>query len=177
MIYTHAAAAIAGAALSAWLTWQVQDWRLSGQVQAARVETTRISAELATEKQDRKDQLLRARASAQEAYIRMESTKNAAIDKQTQRAEANRLVAAGLRRDADGLRDQLATVPARIATASHAAVADYAATATKLFAECTREYTEVAERADGHAIDVQALIEAWPTNPSRPEAGENLSRP
>ncbi|WP_393945893.1 hypothetical protein [Comamonas sp. J-3] len=171
MIYTHVAAGIVAAALAAWGTWQVQDWRLSGQVEQAQEQKAQAERALVLEQQDRKDQLLRARASALETYTRMEAQKNAAIDKQTQRAEANRLAAQQLRTDVDGLHGQLATVPARIAAATSAAVADYAATATKLFGQCTREYAAMAERADGHANDVQALIEAWPENPSQPAAG------
>lgn len=174
MMYTHVAAAIAGAALSAWMTWQVQDWRLQGQVTTAKTALAKAEGDLVKEKQDRKDQLLRARASAQETYTRMEGVKNAAIEKQTQRAEGNRLRAQQLQRDVDGLLGNLAAVPARISAASSEAVADYAATATRVFGECTREYAEVAERADGHANDAQALSEAWPTNPSQPAAGNPL---
>ena len=172
MIYTHVAAVLLGAALAAFGTWNLQDWRLSGQVTEAQGKQSKAEIALVEEKQDRKDQLLRARASALEAYTRMESKKNAAIERQTQRADANKRAADGLRRDVDGLRDQLATVPARIATASREAVAHYAATATRVFGECTREYAALAERTDGHANDVQALIEAWPKNPSQPDAGK-----
>lgn len=127
-MYTYVAAAIAGAALSAWMTWQVQDWRLQGQVTTAKTALAKAEGDLVKEKQDRKDKLLRARASAQETYTRMEGVKNAAIEKQTQRAEGNRLVAQQLQRDVDGLLGNLAAVPARIAAASREAVADYAAT-------------------------------------------------
>lgn len=172
MIYTHVAAALLGAVLAAYGTWNLQDWRLSGQVAEAQGKQSKAEIALVEEKQDRTDQLLRARASALEAYTRMEGVKNAAIEKQTLRADANKHAADLLRRDVDSLRGNLATVPARIAAASREAVDHYAATATKLFGDCTRRYAELAERADGHANDVQALTEAWPTNPSQPDAGK-----
>lgn len=96
------------------------------------------------------------------AYQRMEQTKNDAIQKAQARAEALQADAGRATAAADSLRKQLAGVPARIATASRAAVDEYAATAGELLGACTAEYRAVAAAADGHANDAQLMREAWP---------------
>ncbi|QNP60534.1 hypothetical protein [Paenacidovorax monticola] len=78
-----------------------------------------------------------------------------------------RSIALGRDRDAaraesDGLRSQLSDAARRIADAPPAAVVEYAATVNQLFAECSRSYQGMAEKADGHAADVRALGGAWP---------------
>ena len=52
-----------------------------------------------------------------------------------------------------GMRKQLQQANERIALASSEAVADYARTVNELFQDCTDAYRDVAEKADGHAID------------------------
>lgn len=37
-----------------------------------------------------------------------------------------------------------------------------AATLGELFASCTEEYASLGAKAQGHAVDVKALLEAWP---------------
>lgn len=95
-------------------------------------------------------------------YQRMEQTKNDAIQKAQARSEYLQTVAGAAAAAADSLRKQLAGVPARIATASRAAVDEYAATAGELLGACTAEYRAVAAAADGHAADVRTLTAAWP---------------
>ena len=101
-------------------------------------------------------------SNALERYETMERTKDEAIkaaqERETQfKADAGRAAAT-----ADGLRKQLASVPARIATASRAAVDEYAATAGELLNSCTAEYRAVAAAADGHANAQRLMLEAWP---------------
>ena len=175
MLYTHVAAAILGASVAAWGAWQVQDARLGGAVLEAQQERTKAQNALTQEKQDGKDRLLRARAASIETYLRMENTKNAAITQANLRADANRDASRRAHLELDGLRGELASVPARLATATREACAQYAGTATKLLGQCTSRLTELAQSADGHANDARTLSEAWPTQPtpSQPDAGTN----
>lgn len=99
---------------------------------------------------------------ALERYETMERTKDEAIkaaqERETQfKADAGRAAAT-----ADGLRKQLASVPTRIATASRAAVDEYANTAGELLGQCTAEYQQVAEAADRHASNERLIHDAWP---------------
>jgi hypothetical protein len=133
----------------------VQGWRLGAKVEKA--ETA-----LADEKRERAEAVGRADAASLHAYTTMESTKNAAIQSAQARAAGLQADIVGLTTDRDGLRRTLAGVPARIATASRAAVDEYAATATVVFEQCTARYSELAGKADGHANDVQLMLDAWP---------------
>jgi len=56
----------------------------------------------------------------------------------------------------------LSSATGRIATASAAAVREYAITANSVFGECKDRYTEVGAKAQGHANDVSTLMDAWP---------------
>lgn len=160
MIYTHVAAALLGAVITASAAWGIQGWRMAGQ-------THKAQAELAKYKTDAAEQRTRAAASALNTYARMEEAKDAAIQAATARAAKNQADAAGLRRQLDGMHRDLATVPDRIAAASRAAIDEYAATATVVFEQCTARYAAMAAAADGHANDAQALSEAWPRKLSR----------
>lgn len=89
---------------------------------------------------------------------------NDAIQEQTRLAGA----AAVAQRNAGRLRDQLHEADVRIATASATAVRDYAATANQLLGQCSQRYTELAAKADGHALDARTYRAAWPVSVSSP---------
>ena len=163
MSRTHATAALLFAVVAATSAWYVQGWRMEGQVHKAQ-------AALAKLKTDTAEQRARSSASALNTYALMESTKDAAIQAATARAEKNRADAAGLRRQLDSLHHDLAAVPSTIAAASRAAVDEYAAAATVVFEQCVGRYAALAEIADRHANDAAACRAAWPVNPSRPYA-------
>ncbi len=76
-----------------------------------------------------------------------------------------RLLLLALAGERDSLREQLSTAQQRIATASSAAVAEYAATASELLAQCGEEVTDLAAKADGHANDAATCRAAWPVMP------------
>ena len=86
---------------------------------------------------------------------------NDAIQEQTRLAGA----AAVATRNAGRLREQLQQANDRIATASAAAVSEYAATASELLGQCSQRYTELAAKADGHALDARVCRAAWPMMP------------
>lgn len=148
MIYTHVAAAILGAVVAATGAWQTQNWR--------------YGTEIAKLKQKHSDEVSANAAKALEDYTRMERTKNEAIKAANARADANKAAAAGARAAADSLRSDLASVPARIESATREAVNQYATTVSGLLDQCSARYTGMAEKAQGHASDVRTLMEAWP---------------
>lgn len=148
MIYTHAAAGIAGAVLAGVFAWQVQAWRFEVRISDIKTQHATAFAE--------------AKQKALDDTLKMQRTKDAAIEQAELRAKQNAAAAATSRRDADSLRAQLASVQGRIASATDTAVREYANAASVVFAECVRSYQGVAEAADGHANDARLMREAWP---------------
>lgn len=71
-------------------------------------------------------------------------------------------VVASLARELDGLRNDLYTLTTDSSGKPRATSFADAATARNLFEQCVREYSGVAQKADGHALDAQTLLEAWP---------------
>ena len=130
-------------------------WRTDSALDAERLAHQATKTEHATA-------LASANQKALDDTIKMQRTKDAAIQQAEQRAAQNAAAAAAARRTADGLRNQLADATRRIVDAPPAAVADYATTGNELFADCSRSYQELAGKADGHAADARTLIEAWP---------------
>ena len=63
---------------------------------------------------------------------------------------------------ASGLSKQLSEANKRLSTASRLTIIEYTITNSELLEACTAEYRSMAEKADGHAIDVERLSEAWP---------------
>ncbi|AXF52876.1 MAG: protein of unknown function DUF2514 [Bacteriophage sp.] len=126
------------------------------------VNAQRAEASIWLLKKEHSDEMNRAAAHALESYSRMEKTKDEAIKSAHARAAEHAAAAGRASAAADGLRKQLAGMPARIAAASRAAVDEYAATAGELLSACTAEYQRMAISADGHATDAQMMLEAWP---------------
>ncbi|OTG62860.1 hypothetical protein B9T29_06465 [Acinetobacter sp. ANC 3903] len=62
----------------------------------------------------------------------------------------------------NGLSKQLSEANKRLSTASHQTIVEYTITNSELLEACTAEYRSMAEKADGHAIDVERLSEVWP---------------
>ena len=63
---------------------------------------------------------------------------------------------------ASGLSKQLSEANKRLSTAPRETIIEYTITNSELLEACTAEYRGMAEKADGHAIDVERLSEAWP---------------
>ena len=145
---TQTIAAAVGAALIFSAGWAVNGWRLGQDI--AQIQLTHT-------------QELAARdagtfAVAQAIDTNYQEALNASIQEKARLAGA----AAVATRNAVRLRDQLSEADKRIATASAAAVREYAATANKLLGHCSQRYTELAARADGHALDARVCRAAWP---------------
>ena len=147
---TQTIAAAVGAALIFGAGWAVNGWRLGQNIAQIQLAHT---------------QELAARdagtfAVAQAIDTNYQGALNASIQEQARLAGA----AAVATRNAARLREQLSEADKRIATASAAAVRDYAATANQLLRQCSDRYTELAARADGHALDARVCRAAWPVN-------------
>ena len=148
MIYTHAAAFLAGLALAAASTWHIQAWRYDAQIEGLKAHHAAESAKA------------QADVRAQELAFnqRLQDAQNAATKRETKlRADA-----AAARRTADGLRGTLYEFRASLPNAAPAAVIARADTAAELLGTCADEYRSVAEAADRIASDRQTLIDAWP---------------
>lgn len=139
-----------GAALVFGAGWAANGWRLDQDLAELKASHTQ---ELAA-----RDQA--AFLVGQTINTNYQEALNDAIQEQTRLAGA----AAVAQRNAGRLRDQLREADVRIATASTTAVRDYAATANQLLGQCSQRYTELAAKADGHALDARACRAAWPVN-------------
>ena len=63
---------------------------------------------------------------------------------------------------ASRLSKQLSEANKRLSAAPRQTIIEYTITNGELLEACTAEYRSMAEKADGHAIDVERLSEAWP---------------
>jgi hypothetical protein len=99
-------------------------------------------------------------AAAQET-ARMQKEKDNAIAKANQMAQRNAAAADAARAERDRLQSDLAASRVSLSNATHASLVEYTNTLTVVFEQCTREYTEVARRADQHAADSELLFNAW----------------
>lgn len=150
-LYTYAATAIVAGALAFGGGWKVQAWR--------------YGAQIASIKQDNSDAIASSAKSALKLTEHYRENADAAVRKAEARSAQNKRDADGLRDELDGLRGDLATVPDRIRNASREAVDQYATTASLVFDQCVRRYSEMAGAAQGHASDVQTLMDTWPSQP------------
>lgn len=126
----------------------VQGWRMGEDI-------AELKAQYAYEAQEATQRALR-----QTSIYKEQS--DAALRKAEARSDQNKRDADSLRDQLDGLRGDLATVPDRIRNATREAVDQYATTASVVFDQCSRRYSEMAGAAQGHASDVQTLMDAWP---------------
>jgi hypothetical protein len=62
-----------------------------------------------------------------------------------------------------GMSKQLSEANKRLSTAPKETIVEYTITNSELLEACTAEYRSMAEKADGHAIDVERLSEVWPS--------------
>ena len=137
--------------VGAWLAWVVQEIRIDG-----------VKVEFATYKARVEQQAVEARQAAlkqKEAWIKEkeDAEQRVAQREATLRTERDRALA-GARR----LRDDIATLRTRLPNAIPSACLATADTLAGLLDQCQQEYRAMGEIADGHASDVQTLMEAWP---------------
>lgn len=99
-----------------------------------------------------------ARAVEKALKAKVEKAQNDANKRETKLAAD----AATARLVNDGLRDDLAAVRASLPDLTRDAVNRYAETASLVFEQCSRRYSDMAANADRFASDRQTLIESWP---------------
>lgn len=150
---THIAAAAIAGVLAFGAAWQAQGMRYGGQI--------------ADIKREHAEAVASSAKSALKLTEHYRENADAAVKKAEARAAQNKRAADALRAELDGLRGDIANVPDRIRSASREAVDQYAATATVVFGECAARYSELAEKAQGHAATVQLLMESWPVQQKR----------
>lgn len=146
--HTTALLMIATAAGSGLAAWKYQEARYKSEIYKIREENT-------AEK-------LAAGSKAMQEYFELQRIKDAAIERAKIREQTSARAAADAAAHADKLRKQLTAANARITTATREAVNQYATTLGDVFGQCVQEYRSVAEKATGHASDVQLMLDAWP---------------
>lgn len=132
----------------AWGAWSIQTVRLNHAVDKIKL-TNATLARQATE-------------AALDRYKTLERTKDEAIQAHAELAAKNARSAASARATSDGLRRDLARVPARIAAASRAAVDEFATVSGELLGSCTAEYQRMAQEAATNAGHARLMFDAWP---------------
>ncbi|MBP3980884.1 hypothetical protein J8G26_09100 [Acidovorax sp. JG5] len=147
-LYSHIAAMALGAALAGLGAWQVQALRYDARIADMQQAHAQASADAAQK--------------AMDATIKMQRTKDAAIQQAETRAAQNAAAAAAARRTADGLRDTLYAFRASLPSLAQPAAAVAADTAAELFGHCAGALTDLAIKADAHASDSLMLQQAWP---------------
>ena len=63
---------------------------------------------------------------------------------------------------ADSMSKQLSEANKRLSSAPKQTIINYTIANSELLESCTAEYRSLAEKADGHVIDVRRLNESWP---------------
>jgi hypothetical protein len=127
--------------------WTANGWRLNGKIDEMVLEHTQ-AVQVATQK-------------ALDETTRMQREKDDAVAKAQAQARTNAAAADAARAERDGLRDDLAASRTTFADSTHASLAAYADTLSVVFEQCTKEYSELAAKADGHAADTSTLFNAW----------------
>ena len=138
----------AGALAVGLLTgWTANGWRLNGKIDEMVLEHTQ-AVQVATQK-------------AMDETTRMQGEKDAAVQKAVALAQRNMADASAARSERDRLRDDLVASRSTFAQATDTSLAQYTNTLSVVFEQCTREYSELAAKADGHATDAESLFTAW----------------
>jgi hypothetical protein len=140
---------VAGAALCLGLLtgWTANGWRLNGKIDEMVLKHTQ-AVQVATQK-------------ALDETTRMQKEKDDAIAKAQEQASANAAAADAARRERDGLRDDLVASRTAMPDATRASLTAHAQTLSVVFEQCVREYSELAAKADAHALDTELLFGAW----------------
>jgi len=139
---------LAGAVAVGLLTgWTTNGWRLNGKIDEMVLEHTQ-ALQVATQK-------------AAEQTAKMQGEKDAALRKAVEIVRRNVIDAAAARDERDRLRDDLAASRSAFTDATVPSLVEHARTLSVVFEQCTKEYSELAAKADGHATDASNLFNAW----------------
>ena len=147
-LYTCLATGAIAGVLAFGAGWQIQSWKYGEKIEAMKLATSNEVIEAL-----RRNKVLTETITTKYQEALNESRAREVI--------LRRNVAVAIR-ESDGLREQASEAARRIAEAPPASIAEYATTVSGLFADCSRDYQEMAGKASGHAADVRTLVEAWP---------------
>jgi hypothetical protein len=146
-IQTTLIAATASLVIGLATGWTANGWRLNGKIDRMNAEASQALAE--------------AGKNAMLESARMQKLKDDALDEANKTAQKNAQAAASARSELERLRRELAN-RATVANATCASTRDYASTLAVIFGECATRIGEMAEAADGHALDSRTLQQSWP---------------
>jgi len=142
------AIAIAASLIIGFLSgWTSNGWRLNAKIDRMVAEHSQAMAV--------------AGQNAMLESARLQKLKDEALNEANKIAQINAKAAAAARTELDRLRRQLAT-KSDLSTATCPSTRDYAATLAVVFGECATRIGELAEKADGHALDSRTLEGAFP---------------
>ena len=127
-----------------------------------KAEQNQRTADDAQAKIDKANAVTEALSESARLTKRLQGVKDAALENANKQLIAKTADASRARGELERLRDQSASDRVRLSKAAKQAVVDYAATASELLDQCSRRYQELADKADGHAIDA-GMIDGWPT--------------
>ena len=127
--------------------WTANGWRLNAKIDEMVLEHTR-AVQVATEQAAAKTR-------------QMQEEKDAALKKAVEIVRRNVIDAAATRDERDRLRDELVASRSAYADATLPSLVEHTRALSVVFEQCTKEYSELAAKADGHATDAQSLFDAW----------------
>jgi hypothetical protein len=127
--------------------WQIQEMRYERQI-------ADINAAYAS-------QLAAANADALAQTVALQKAKDEAL-KQAAARQAGLARSAAASRDALGRVQNTAAEAMRVIQYSHGSAIATATAYKTIYGECSSRLVEVGQAADGHASDVQTLIDSWP---------------
>ena len=169
-MFTHVIALVIGALMAAGIMQlHTSKVRMQGAVALGKLSAQYIDeiAVLRADHQKKTDKRAEEVRTEQAAITtNYQKALNDAIARQTTlQTERNRARAA-----ADSLRNHARAAASRIRLPDTPAnaVVDYALTQGELLTACGERYKELAGEADGHRLDVETLMDAWPSAGARP---------
>lgn len=92
----------------------------------------------------------------------LQSKVNEANNERTKQEQALSIVVSSNRERTNQLRQQLDTANRNLSKYSSAALIERVSTISDVFEQCTVAFAEMAKTADGHAADLQLMLNSWP---------------
>ena len=145
------AAFVGAVAIGFGLAWNLQGVRLD----ALEIEFGQYRNEV------EQNAIAAKRAAMDKEQFWRQEVENARINAQSRESRLKRDVA-NAQSAVVGLRNDIGTLRARLATSTEASCLATADSLGVLLGQCAENYRAMAEVADRHASDVQTLSEAWP---------------
>lgn len=127
----------------------------------------RLDASISQLKLENSQELTKGLQMALDKTNTYQRTKDEAIKKAELRTSLYAASDLAARTESDRLRNQLAEANGTIGKATNDSLVKYTTTLGGVLNECQAAITGLAEKATGHASDVQTLMDAWPKEPTR----------